>query len=201
MQSLVFLQLLPTQLSLAVSPSSPQPINHVPVVLEALILAIHADFVGDAIPSRGISSIYMLLTPKSLFPVLTSLLNSRLLYPILYLTSVGFPIVISNLCPKKFPDLFLQNLLLLLFSSVSSNAMFSVPQAPNVGIVFASSVLFHILHTICHQIFSVLPSKHVQNLNTSHHSDHHHIGSSFHHLSPGVCSGPLTDRLASTLAP
>ena len=63
-----------------------------------------------------LSSVYMLLIPKSRSRVLPSLLNSRLLYPILPLTSAGFTIVISNLCPRWLLDSLLKNTFLLLFS-------------------------------------------------------------------------------------
>ena len=63
-----------------------------------------------------LSSVYIVLTPKSRSPVLPSLLNSRLLYPILPLTSAGFTIVISNSCPRWLPDSLLKNMFLLLFS-------------------------------------------------------------------------------------
>lgn len=130
----------------------------------------------------SLSSICILLTPKCVSPVLTSLLNSRLLYPMFYLISLGFPKAIRNLHPKKLPALLLQNLLLLWFSYLTnSNAMFSVAKT-HFAIILYSHISIHNLCAICQQIFSVRPSKRVQNLNTSHHPYYHHLGPSLSSL-------------------
>lgn len=64
-----------------------------------------------------LSSTYMLLTPMSRSPVLPSLLNPD--FYIQFSLGLGFPTVISNLCPEWLLDPLLQNLLLLLFSYLS----------------------------------------------------------------------------------
>lgn len=173
MQSLVFPQLLWPLLSLAGSPSSPQPLN-------------------TRVPTAQFSELFSSLCWFSLWCHLFSwrYLNLYVIDSQIFISSSDFQIFFFKICfTCCFPI------------SVNSHIMFSVAQTQNFGIILHSLIFFLILHTICQQILSTLPSKHVQNLNTSHHPNYHHPGPSHHHFSPGVCSGlpASTPLLTSTM--